>query len=77
MFWKKSSRRSRGAELGEVAQRPEKRDRVVTAHFMVSCSRNYAYRLLFLTTAPQLGNTYPYVAEDWHENFRLAEETGM
>ncbi|KAI5452377.1 hypothetical protein NCC49_000937 [Naganishia albida] len=58
MFWKKSSQRSRGAELTQAVQKPEKRDRVVTAHFM-------------------LGNTYPYVAEDWQENFRLAEETGI
>lgn len=39
MFWKKSSQRSRGAELTQAVQKPEKRDRVVTAHFMVGLSR--------------------------------------
>jgi hypothetical protein len=39
MFWKKSSRRAGGVRFGENEGRPDKlpgrRDRLVTAHFMV------------------------------------------
>lgn len=48
MFWKKSSQRSRGAELTRAVQKPEKGDRVVTAHFMVGSSR-CSLKLRFLT----------------------------
>lgn len=36
MFWKKSSRRSGRVGIGANDERPSRRDRLVTAHFMVS-----------------------------------------